>query len=273
MASRRSCSPSRPNAFCLRESARSDGAFRRPPSPNGPWHTVVGVTADIRNGRACHGCARARDLPACTAGRMGRPPMAGLPPGPRWPSRAAHDGTSRRCGGLPPADRRRPRSEVARHHRDGRPAGREPHAQAALHRVAADGIRRARAAAGGRRAVQRRVLFGDCNGAATSASASRSAPRRATWRGRSWAKRGAGLVGGALLGCCARLDGYARAAVAALSGRGAGSVVVDRAPLLCARAASSSIAVFRPAFDAAHVDPGDSAEPRSILTMVPQAAI
>ena len=35
------------------------------------------------------------------------------------------------------------------------------------------------------------------------------------------------IIGGALVGCCARLDGHARAAVPALSGGGAGPVVVD----------------------------------------------
>ena len=116
----------------------------RRPRCDRAWYTVVGVTSGHPKRSRHHGRARPRDLRlAARRGSWGHD----------WPSVASHDGKSCRCGRLPPADRRRPRSEAARDHRDRRSTGREAHRPAALHRVAADGIRRARAAAGGRRTV------------------------------------------------------------------------------------------------------------------------
>ena len=61
------------------------------------------------------------------------------------------------------------------------------------------------------------------------------------------------IIGGALLGCALGWMAHARAAVTALRSAGVGSMVVDGA--LLALALVLVIAVFRPAFDAAHVDP------------------
>ena len=96
--------------------------FPRPPVIGGqpvqrPWYTVVGVTADVRNGQALTDEPNPEIYFAVRPGRW-----VGLLPGggADGQSLASHDGTSCRCGCLPSSDRRRPRSEAARDHRDRR---------------------------------------------------------------------------------------------------------------------------------------------------------
>ena len=96
--------------------------FPAPPAIGGqpvqrPWYTVVGVTADVRNGQALTDEPNPEIYFAARPGRW-----VGLVPGggAGGESLASHDGKSCRCGCLPPADRRRPRSEAARDHRDRR---------------------------------------------------------------------------------------------------------------------------------------------------------
>ena len=62
------------------------------------------------------------------------------------------------------------------------------------------------------------------------------------------------IIGGAVIGCCARLDGHARAAVTALSKCQALDPWSWTGALL-ALALVLVVAVFRPAYRAAHVDP------------------
>jgi hypothetical protein len=55
--------------------------LQAPALPNGRWHTVVGVTADIRNGQRVTDAPEPEIYLLARRGEWGRPPMAALPPG------------------------------------------------------------------------------------------------------------------------------------------------------------------------------------------------
>jgi predicted permease len=55
--------------------------LQAPALPNGPWHTVVGVIADIRNGQRVTDAPEPEIYLLTRRGEWGRPPLAGLPPG------------------------------------------------------------------------------------------------------------------------------------------------------------------------------------------------
>ena len=54
--------------------------LQAPAMPNGPWHTVVGVTADIRNGERVTDAPEPEIYLLAQRGEWGRPPIAALPP-------------------------------------------------------------------------------------------------------------------------------------------------------------------------------------------------
>jgi predicted permease len=55
--------------------------LQAPAVPNGSWHTVVGVTADIRNGQRVTDAPEPEIYVLARRGEWGRPPVPGLPPG------------------------------------------------------------------------------------------------------------------------------------------------------------------------------------------------
>ena len=214
-----------------------------------PWYTVVGVTADVRNGRR----SPTSRAPSSTSGAAGTVERG------RWPRSRRHGAIchfARRpscgCRRVPQADRRRPRSEAARDHPDRRRAA---HALTAQPRFIAwlltafAALALLLAAAGlysvasylvlqRRRDIGVRIAIG---------ASPRDVARQVVGEAGRW------IVGGALVGSALGWMGtralqsqlYQVEALDPWSWTGA----------LLALALVLVMAVFRPAYRAAHVDP------------------
>ena len=176
----------RTNAVCRRARARTAHSARarshRGQLGSSPWYTVVGVTADVRNGQALTDEPDPEIYLVARPGRGAGSRSAAL--SLRTTARPADADAFLRQIAADLDPKQLVTIETGDEQLD------ETHRAAALHRVAADGVRRARAAAGGRRAVQRRVLPGHATAPRhrrPHRDRRRAARRGATGRGRSGA--------------------------------------------------------------------------------------